>query len=127
MEVGVVERYHGQRAGANNSVEHYYRITLAAAVYGRYGSEESAQYPVQRVIQHSEELAQVTREGVREIDPVDAWFTVTRNAVIRLSEKIVTELTTQVPGAESGLAARCGPSRPFHRMGRRATASGSAR
>jgi hypothetical protein len=100
VEVGVVERYHGQRAGANNSVEHYYRITLAAAVYGRSGSEESAQYPLQRVIQHSEELAQVTREGVREIDPADAWFTVTRNAVIRLSEKVVKEVTTQVPGAE---------------------------
>ena len=100
VEVGVVERYHGQRAGANNSVEHYYRITLAAAVYGRSGSEESAQYPLQRVIQHSEELAQVTREGVREIDPADAWFTVTRNAVIRLSEKVVKEVTAQVPGAE---------------------------
>jgi len=101
VEVGVVERYHGQRAGANNSVEHYYRVTLAAAVYGRCGSEESAQYPLQRVIQHSEELAQVTREGVREMDPVDAWFTVTRNAVIRLSEKIVKDLTTQAPETES--------------------------
>jgi hypothetical protein len=102
VEVGVVEHYHGQRAGANQSVEHYYRITLAAAVYGRYGSEESAQYPLQRVIRHSEELAEVTREGVREIDPEDAWFTVTRNAVIHLSEKIVKELTTQAPGIESG-------------------------
>ena len=101
VEVGAVERYHGQRAGANNSIEHYYRVTLAAAVYRRYGSEESAQYPLQQVIQHSEELAQVTREGVREIDPADAWFTVTRNAVIRLSEKIDKELTTQVPGSES--------------------------
>jgi hypothetical protein len=101
VEVGAVERYHGQRAGANRSVEHYYRVTLAAALYGRRGSEESAQYPLLRVIQHSEELAQVTREGVREIDPVDAWFTVTRNAVIRLSEKIVKELTTQVPGTET--------------------------
>jgi hypothetical protein len=101
VEVGAVERYHGQRAGANNSIQHYYRVTLAAAVYRRYGSEESAQYPLQQVIQHSEELAQVTREGVREIDPADAWFTVTRNAVIRLSEKIDKELTTQVPGSES--------------------------
>ncbi|HEV3201577.1 MAG TPA: hypothetical protein VGZ73_26945 [Bryobacteraceae bacterium] len=100
VEVGVIERYHGQRAGANNSVEHYYRVTLGAAVYGRYGSEESAQYPFQRVIQHSEELAQVTREGVREIDPADAWFTVTRNSVIRLSEKLVKELT-QAPATES--------------------------
>jgi hypothetical protein len=101
VELGVINCYHGQRAGANSSVEHYYRVTLAAAVYGRWGSEESAQFPVQRVIIHSEELAQVTREGVREIDPSDAWFTVTRNAVIHLSEKIVKELTTQGPGTES--------------------------
>ena len=101
VEVGAVERYHGQRAGANNSIEHYYRVTLAGAVYRRYGSEESAQYPLQQVIQHSEELAQVTREGVREIDPADAWFTVTRNAVIRLSEKIDKELTTQAPRSDS--------------------------
>jgi hypothetical protein len=101
VEVGVVERYHGQRAGANGSIEHYYRVTLAAAVHGRYGSEESAQYPLQSVIQHPEELAQVTRAGVREIDAADAWFTVTRNAVIHLSEKIVKELTTQAPGIES--------------------------
>jgi hypothetical protein len=102
VEVGVIERYHGQRAGANQSTEHYYRVTLAAAVYGRYSSEESAQYPIQRVIQHSEELAEITRDGVREIDPADAWFTVTRNAVIHLSEKILKELTTQAPGTESG-------------------------
>lgn len=102
VEVGVVERYHGLRTGANQSIEHYYRVTLAAAAYGRCGSEESAQYPLQRIIQHSEELAEITRDGVREIDPADAWFTVTRNAVIHLSEKIVKELTTQAPGTESG-------------------------
>lgn len=101
VELGVIERYHGQRAGANNSVEHYYRVTLAAAVCARSGSEEFAQYPLRRVVQHSEGLAEVTRQGVREIDPVDAWFTVTRNAVIHLSEKIVLELTAQVPGSES--------------------------
>jgi hypothetical protein len=102
VEVGVVDVYHGQRAGANQSVDHYYRVTLAAALYRRSGSEESAQYPLLGVIQHAEELAQVTREGVRETDPADAWFTVTRNAVIRLSEKIVKELTAQAPGMESG-------------------------
>jgi hypothetical protein len=101
VEVGAVEVYHGQRAGANQSVDHYYRVTLAAALYGRCGSEESAQYPLLGVIQHSEELAQVTREGVRETDPADAWFTVTRNAAIRLSEKIVKQLTAQSPGTES--------------------------
>ena len=102
VEVGAVEVYHGQRAGANQSVDHYYRVTLAAALYRRCGSEESAQYPLLGVIQHAEELAQVTREGVRESDPADAWFTATRNGVIRLSEKIVKELTAQAPGTESG-------------------------
>jgi hypothetical protein len=101
VQVGAIERYHGQRAGANRSIEHYYRVTLGAALYRRWGSGDAAQYPVQRVIQHTEELAQMTREGVRDLDPVDAWFTVTRNAVIHLSEKIVTELTTQAPGTES--------------------------
>jgi len=93
VEVGVIERYHGQREGPNKSVEHYYRLTLAAAVYRRCGSEVSPQYPIQEVIQHSEELASVTRPGVRETAPADAWFTITRNAVIRLSEKIVKDLT----------------------------------
>jgi hypothetical protein len=101
VELGVMERYHGQRLGVNNAIEHYYRVTLVAAVYARCGSDESAQYPIQRVIQHSEELAQVTREGVREIDSRDAWFTVTRNAVIHLSEKIMKELTAQAPGTDS--------------------------
>jgi len=97
LELGVIERYHGQRPGPNQSVEHYYRVTLAAAVYRRSGSDEAAQYPLYRVIQHSEELAQVTREGVREMDAADAWFSVTRNGVIRLAEQLLKELT---PGSD---------------------------
>jgi hypothetical protein len=101
IDFGVVERYHGQREGPNGSIEHYYRITLAAAVYFRSGPKEYALYPIQRVIRHSEELAEVTREGVRDIDPAAAWFTVTRNAVIRLSAKILNEFASVKPGAES--------------------------
>jgi hypothetical protein len=91
-EMGILGGYHGTRKKADGQVEHYYRIRMAAAMSTRVGADESARFPMVAFVDHEEELAQVEQAGVRELDTNAAWFTVCRNAVIRLAGKVQTKL-----------------------------------
>ncbi|MBL0313276.1 MAG: hypothetical protein IPP78_11300 [Holophagaceae bacterium] len=91
-EMGVLGGYHGTRKKADGQVEHYYRIRLGAVLSTRVGTDESARFPMVAFVDHEEELAQVEQAGVRELDTGAAWFTVCRNAVIRLAGKVQTKL-----------------------------------
>ncbi|MBL0209696.1 MAG: hypothetical protein IPQ13_02110 [Holophagaceae bacterium] len=88
VEMGILGGYHGTRNKADGQVEHYYRIRLGAVLATRAGVDESARYPMSAFLDHEEELAQVEQAGVRELDAGAAWFTVCRNAVIRLAGKV---------------------------------------
>jgi len=92
VELGVLGVYHGTRNKADGSLEHYYRIQLGAAVFARVGEGEAACYPLRSFLEQSEELAQVEQAGIRELDANAAWFTVCRNAVIRLATKVQADL-----------------------------------
>lgn len=91
-ELGVLGAYHGSRTKADGQVEHYYRVRLGAALATRVGADETARFPLVAFLEHEEELAQVEMAAVREVDTGAAWFTVCRNAVIRLAAKVQTRL-----------------------------------
>lgn len=98
VDLGVLGAYHGTRRKPDGSLEHYYRIHLGAALFARVGEGDAACYPLRSFQEHTEELAQVEQEGIRELDANAAWFTVCRNAVIRLSAKVQTELLAMPVG-----------------------------
>jgi hypothetical protein len=98
VEMGILERFHGRRPKQDGSVEHYYRLTLAASVGALAGAEDRPSYPLDAVVKHQEEYALVVATGIRELDEKDAWFTVCRNGVINLGRKLRE-------GAMSGAAA----------------------
>lgn len=91
-ELGVLGAYHGSRKKADGQVEHYYRVRLGAALGTRVGADEAARFPLVAFLDHEEELAQVEMAAVREVDTGAAWFTVCRNAVIRLAAKVQARL-----------------------------------
>ncbi len=91
-ELGILDRYHGTRMKAGGSVEHYYRVQLGAVLLTKVGADEAARYPLNGFLEHSEELAQVEQEGVRELDAEAAWFTVCRNGVINLAKKLQAQM-----------------------------------
>lgn len=92
VDLGLLGAYHGTRRKADGSLEHYYRIHLGAAVFPRVGEGDAACYPLRAFLEHTEELAQVEQAGIRELDANAAWFTVCRNAVIRLAAKAQADL-----------------------------------
>lgn len=92
VELGILGAYHGVRNKPDGSLEHYYRIQLGAALFVRAGEGEGACYPLRVFLEHTEELAQVEQKDIRELDGNAAWFTVCRNAVIRLAAKVQTEV-----------------------------------
>ncbi len=92
VELGLLGAYHGTRNKADGSLEHYYRIHLGAVLFVRAGESDAARYPLRAFLEHTEELAQVEQKGIRELDGNAAWFTVCRNAVIRLAAKAQAEV-----------------------------------
>ncbi len=92
VELGILGTYHGTRNKADGSLEHYYRIQLGAALFVRAGEGDAARYPLRAFLEHTEELAQVEQKDIRELDGNAAWFTVCRNAVIRLATKVQADI-----------------------------------
>jgi len=98
VELGILGAYHGTRNKADGSLEHYYRIQLGAALFVRAGEGDAARYPLRAFLEHTEELAQVEQKDIRELDGNAAWFTVCRNAVIRLATKVQADILALPPG-----------------------------
>jgi len=92
VELGILGAYHGVRNKPDGSLEHYYRIQLGAALFVRAGEGDEACYPLRAFLEHTEELAQVEQKDIRELDGNAAWFTVCRNAVIRLAAKVQADV-----------------------------------
>lgn len=92
VELGILGAYHGVRNKPDGSLEHYYRIQLGAALFVRVGEGDGACYPLRAFLDHTEELAQAEQKDIRELDGNAAWFTVCRNAVIRLAAKVQAEV-----------------------------------
>jgi hypothetical protein len=87
VEIGVLERYHGAKTKPDGSKLNYYRVTLAASIEERAGTDESPVYAVASVVTQAEELQNVEAAGIREIDPSSVYLTLYRNAIIHLAEK----------------------------------------
>jgi hypothetical protein len=104
VDLGVLGTYHGTRRKADGSLEHFYRLHLGVAIFVREGEGEAACYPMHGFLEQSEEMAQVEKEGIRELDRDAAWFTVCRNAVIHLAEKVQGHLLA-IPAGDSRLSA----------------------
>ncbi|WLT30449.1 hypothetical protein [Geothrix sp. PMB-07] len=113
VDLGVLGAYHGTRKKADGSLEHYYRIHLGAAIFPRVGEGDGTCYPLRAFLEHTEELAQVEQAGIRELDAHAAWFTVCRNAVIRLAAKVQADLLAipagDLAGQEGGIDAQRQP------------------
>jgi len=88
IEIGVLERYHGTKTMPDGTIQNYYRVTLAASVEERTGSEENPLYAVASVVKHTEEHTTVEAPGIRELDPSGTYLTLYRNAVINLAKKV---------------------------------------
>jgi hypothetical protein len=88
IEIGVLERYHGTKAKPDGTIENYYRLTLAASVEERIGSEDAPLYAIVSVVKQAEELANVEAIGIRKLDPSGTYLTLYRNAVIHLASKV---------------------------------------
>ena len=100
VEIGVLGAYHGMRQQPDGRLEHYFRIQFGATVRPRAGDDDSgALFPLDAVILHEEELARIEMAGVRELTPADAWFTLCRNGVIHLTEKVRQKAAEPVAGS----------------------------
>jgi hypothetical protein len=100
IEIGVLERYPGTKTKPDGTVENYYRLTLAASVEERTGTEEAPLYAIVSVVKQAEELANVEATGIRELDPSGTYLTLYRNAVIHLASKVrESSITPRQAGA----------------------------
>jgi hypothetical protein len=89
VRLGVLNAYAGSRPTADGAKEHQYRLTLFAAVEQALPGSASPRYVLRAVFDHTESMARVAKAGIRELDPSALWFTLQRNAVIRLSTRIL--------------------------------------
>lgn len=90
VDIGILNGYHGLRRRPDGRIEHYFRLHMAAAILLR--ADEGSLYPLHQVLEQEEEWAQEEQAGVRALDVDAAWFTVCRNAVVRLAGKVRTTL-----------------------------------
>ena len=106
IEFGGLNAYHGRRQRADGVVEHLFRYHLVATIL-RYrkatfegrdtdSNLEGAPLSILSVVDHTEELALQELAGIRKVDLKAAWFSLCRNGMIRLSDK-VRERLLQLP------------------------------
>jgi hypothetical protein len=99
IEFRILNAFHGQRNRADGVLQHLLRFQLAATVL-KYDkdvtdptySRENAPKGLLGMVDHTEELALEELQGIRKVDLNAAWFTVCRNGMVRLAEKLLAML-----------------------------------
>ena len=88
IDLAELERWSGRRAGKDNESERWFRLRLGATVSLTAGEGASGCGEVAKTVAVVEERAVVEQPGVREVDVAALWFSLERNALIKLAERV---------------------------------------
>jgi hypothetical protein len=96
VEIGLLDSFHGTVPVETGGTDHYFRAVWGVAWYE---CSEGDRARVFRGFQTHEQATQVrTKPGVRELDTASIWFTLCRNGLIRLAEKVRPEIKPRLGG-----------------------------
>ena len=87
VELAELERWSGRRAGKDNESERWFRLRLGATVFLSAGEGTTGCGEVAKTIAVVEERAVVEQRGVRELDVAALWYSLERNALVKLGDR----------------------------------------
>ncbi len=99
VEFRILNVYHGTRRQENGVVQHLYRCQLGATVLkfekdlkNPSFNQEGTPPAIVAALDHTEEIPLEELPGIRKIDQRAVWFSLCRNAMIGLAEKLRARL-----------------------------------